>query len=571
MSRKFGAFDPAATASTTVVTLTTTARGIVEAVAQNFFPFESTAANLASGDGVFTSVGAFSYSSAVGTPYGPGTALRVEGNPHMEITSAGAVQMVEFSSAFTFEFWAYQSSGANDGYRVILDSRNNGGNPNNCFNVQFGLGKLRVSPGASGGANIQESSTVAALNVWQHYAIARDSSMQMRMFFDGVKTYDASYTIVSDNKATGGRPHFFESVNGSYSFTGYIRDLRIFKDICIYTTAFPVTTQPLQATSNNIVISTTTTINTRSHSHVWNYPDIYKARRADTWPDHAPVTRTIQIHVAGGGGGGGSHVGGDGGDGVVVSVQKSGVTAGTILTYVVGGGGKGGFHGGGRTSGQVIGITSGPMQGGGALVASDGDFQNNANQSGAEGGAGSGVFLSTATQANAIVIAGGGGGGAGNNAGEGGAGGGQGTAADSSLLGQDGQGGTNQGEGGQSSRGGRHGNGTSPRTTAGALLGQTNIYGGSGYTSGGGGGGGYYGGGGGGHGGSAGDMGGAGGGSGYVSSEWTRIESILSLPAGGANATTGSDGANGKVVITVDGSTAVSVTSTGTTATYEVV
>ena len=67
MSRFYGDFDPASTATTTIVTLSTATRGIVEAVAQNFFPFESTAANLASGDGVFTSVGAFSYSSAVGT------------------------------------------------------------------------------------------------------------------------------------------------------------------------------------------------------------------------------------------------------------------------------------------------------------------------------------------------------------------------------------------------------------------------------------------------------------------------------------------------------------------------
>ena len=139
MSRKLGAFNPASTASTTVVTVTTTARGIVEAVAQNFFPFESTAANLASGDGVFTSVGAFSYSSAVGTPYGAGTALRVEGGAHMTITSAGAVQMMEFSSAFTFEFWAYRSSGANSNYMQIIDSRSNDANPGNCFLVYFTL------------------------------------------------------------------------------------------------------------------------------------------------------------------------------------------------------------------------------------------------------------------------------------------------------------------------------------------------------------------------------------------------------------------------------------------------
>jgi len=285
MSRFYGDFDPASTATTTIFTVASTSRGIVEAVAQNFFPFESTAANLASGDGVFTSVGAFSYSSAVGTPYGAGTALRVENGAHMTITSAGAVEMMEFSSAFTFEFWAYRESGANSlSSMMIFDSRNNGDNPNNCLLVSFNSGKLVVSPGASGGANAQTASTAGVVDAWQHYAIARDSSMQMRMFYDGVKKFDASYTIVSDNKATGGAPHFFETVNNTFPFTGYFRDLRIFKDVCIYTTAFPVTTQPLQATSNNINISTATTVNTRSHSHVWNYPDVYDARFADTWP-----------------------------------------------------------------------------------------------------------------------------------------------------------------------------------------------------------------------------------------------------------------------------------------------
>lgn len=158
---------------------------------------------------MFTSVGAFSYSSAVGTPYGAGTALRVEGGAHMTITSAGAVEMMEFSSAFTFEFWAYRETGTTADMQ-IFDSRNNGDNPNNCLLVSFNSGKLVVSPGAGGGSGQKIASTAGVLDAWQHYAIARDSSMQMRMFYDGVKKLDASYTIVSDNKATGGAPHFLK-------------------------------------------------------------------------------------------------------------------------------------------------------------------------------------------------------------------------------------------------------------------------------------------------------------------------------------------------------------------------
>ena len=568
MSRKLGAFDPASTASTSVVTETSDFTNL-------YLTFDNGSTDDSSPQNVtVTDVASASYDST-NVAAGSAAILLYEGSG-VSYTSSSADRLrfqtsdVVLSSNFTIECFFRTTQGGGDiagrqvllAYSIYADSRD--GYSGLLFWITGGALKLYASSGSSSWNVISNQAWgTVSVNTYHHIALTREGNVY-RGYFDGARAFETtagSFHITGSASMIGSR-----DTGGSYTFNGQIDDFRILNGVALHTSS------SLTVPTTNVGVNVTAeTFDTRTHSHVWNYPDIYKARRADTWPDPAPATRTIQIHVAGGGGGGGSHVGGDGGDGGVVSVQKSGVTAGTILTYVVGGGGKGGFHGGGRTSGQVIGITSGPMQGGGALVASDGDFQNNANQSGAEGGAGSGVFLSTATQANAIVIAGGGGGGAGNNAGEGGAGGGQGTAADSSLLGQDGKGGTNRGEDGKPSRGGRHGNGTSPRTTAGALLGQTNIYGGSGYTSGGGGGGGYYGGGGGGHGGSAGDMGGAGGGSGYVSSEWTRIESILSLPAGGANATTGADGANGKVVITVDGSTAVSVTSTGTTATYEVV
>ena len=566
MSRKFGAFDPASTASTTVTT------GVVDTSAVVLYlPFDE---DIQDDSGVGTSMtavgNAFVQSSL--TQFGA-KALYLDGSGDylQSVQKSSANSIFTLSSAsFTIDGWLYPQT-----FNEVI-SNFNASNPFAGFTASMNFnphaaGKLAffTSDGSAYDTSMA-SSTAFALNQWSHFAIVRGaiSANSLEFFINGVK--HGSHTVTREPGTSNNVVRIGASNNSqpNRQFKGAMDDLRIIKGVALYSTNFSV---PTTAVGNSIIIGSSTE-NTRSHSHVWNYPDIYKARRADTWPTVPTPTRTIQIHVAGGGGGGGGqNAGGDGGDGGVVSVQKTGVTAGTILTYVGGGGGKGGFYGGSRSSGQVIGITSGPMAGGGALVASDGDFSSYVNQSGAEGGAGSGVFLSTATQANAIVVAGGGGGGAGNANAEGGAGGGQGTASDSSLLGQDAPGGGNPGEGGQSSRGGRHGNGNSPRTTAGALLGQTNIYGGSGYTSGGGGGGGYYGGGGGGHTGASSGMGGGGGGSGYVGAGWTRIESILSLPAGGAHATTGADGGNGKVVIIVDGSTAVSVTSTGTTATYEVV
>ena len=522
MSRKFGAFDPASTASTTVVTVTTTARGIVEAVAQNFFPFESTAANLASGDGVFTSVGAFSYSSAVGTPYGAGTALRVEGGAHMTITSAGAVQMMEFSSAFTFEFWAYRETGANSATSMqIFDSRNNNDNPNNCFLVSFNSGKLVVSPGASGGANQQIASTAGVLNAWQHYAIARDSSMQMRMFYDGVKKYDASYTVVSDNKATGGAPHFFETVNNTFPFTGYIRDLRIFKDVCIYTKAFPVTTQPLQATSNNIGISTSATTDTRTHSHVWNYTDVYDARFADTWPTENASRFNTTLKAWGAGGGGAWWNGGSAGSGGAGGFAKASanLTTGSQGYVVVGtAGAPAGSNNAGSKSSE---------EGG------NGSANKMTYHRGGIGGGFSGVFTGNGggdvTQANALVIAGGGGGGSSfDRTGEDESGGGGG-----GTTGGDGVNAPNGGGGGTQSAGGSSTDGTAGTALKGGNVATSE----STNKAAGGGGGGYYGGGAGSVTGSsdAEETGGGGGGSGFVKSGFIETVNI-----NGSNGTAGS-------------------------------
>ena len=549
MSRKFGAFNPASTATTTVLAVTS--------AVSLYLPFDTDFSDLSNFN--HTPTESFNGAQYVQTSVAQFGGSAFFDNNDDYVTYDNHPSFIFGSEDFTVEGFFNASEVGSDGLIGVWGGPSSG---LRCWLISFSLGRLYAAFSLDGNsATSLDSGVTISTGQWYNFSFTREGST-FRLFVDGVlkatATNSGSLKNSSQDLAVGSNNQSLTSLE----YFGYLDDIRIIKGQAVYTTAYSVPTGPVGFITD-----------TRSHSHVWNYPDIYKARRADTWPTVIPPTRTIQIHVAGGGGGGGGqNAGGDGGDGGVVSVQKTGVTAGTILTYVVGGGGKGGFYADGtRSSGQVIGITSGPMAGGGALVASDGDFSSSVNQSGAEGGAGSGVFLSTATQANAIVIAGGGGGGAGNNNGEGGAGGGQGTASDSSLVGQDGQGGSNQGEGGQSSRGGRHGNGNTSRTTASALLGQTNIYGGFGYTSGGGGGGGYYGGGGGGHSNVSSGMGGAGGGSGYVSSEWTRIESILSLPAGGAHATTGADGSNGKVVIIVDGSTAVSVTSTGTTATYEVV
>jgi len=45
------------------------------------------------------------------------------------------------------------------------------------------------------------------------------------------------------------------------------------------------TSSSLTVPTTNVGVNVTaTTLDTRTHSHVWNYSDVYKARRAGTWP-----------------------------------------------------------------------------------------------------------------------------------------------------------------------------------------------------------------------------------------------------------------------------------------------
>jgi hypothetical protein len=206
-----------------------------------------------------------------------------------------------------------------------------------------------------------------------------------------------------------------------------------------------------------------------------------------------------KVWGAGGGGGrpGGWGQGSDGGSGGFASGTIT-VTGGQVLNIVVGQGG-------------VNGSTSRNFGGGGANTA-NGD--NGGYGSG--GGGYSGIFRSTVSQTDALVIAGGGGGGGSSRtAGQGvagGAGGGT-TAADGvsnydSKTSYRGRGGTTGGVGAEASSDSANVN--APAIALGGGSTRTNSYGGAG-------GGGYWGGSGGGYS-ESNTMGGGGGGSGFIDS-----------------------------------------------------
>ena len=304
MSRFYGDFDPASTATTSFVSETTTTTGSAEAVI--VFNLESDTVNTgggnSAGESISSSAGVFTFSTAVGTPYGAGTAAFTTGG-NTTFGSAIAVDFVEFTSGqeFSFEYWAY-FNGTPSAYGQIVDCRSDDANPGGVLQVAHGTGGRLVFSDGGGGSEsnfiIRGPSTGIVTGAWQHFAVSRDASSTIRMFYDGVQVATTARAFAADNKATGGRPHFLGNVNNSSANLGgqvpggaYLRDFRVIKDACIYTTAFTPPTSPLTTTSTNIVLATSS--NTRTHSHVWNYTDVYDARFADTWPGNDPFASLV--------------------------------------------------------------------------------------------------------------------------------------------------------------------------------------------------------------------------------------------------------------------------------------
>ena len=232
----------------------------------------------------------------------------------------------------------------------------------------------------------------------------------------------------------------------------------------------------------------------------------------------AAVTATI--YAWGGGGGGGQASGTGGGGGAATgTINLNTFTSGVI---VVGGGGT--YQVGNSGTGSAV-------AGGGGLAPTLGYA--------GQGGGYTGLFVTSASQANAVLIAGGGGG-SGYGAGGGGGGG---------STGQDGFG-SNAGGGATQSAGGAGGYGQGGATNGSALQGgQSGSTGDAG--GGGGGGGGYWGGGSGWNGDSPSGNSGGGGGSGYVNATYVSSGVLTAgsgqTPGDSSNALRGSYGNGGNL------------------------
>ena len=139
------------------------------------------------------------------------------------------------SGEFTFEFWLFRNASSSF---VILDTRTPSQNP---------AGELVILVNSSGRLEILEQGFTrlaggsTAVNTWNHYAIARDSSNVVTGYINGtsVDTWSTSLNFV-----LGSAPRIGSTVNGTFYLNGYIDDLRLTKGVARYTSSFTPPTEP---------------------------------------------------------------------------------------------------------------------------------------------------------------------------------------------------------------------------------------------------------------------------------------------------------------------------------------
>ena len=260
MSRKLGAFNPASTATTSLF-----ADAIDISKVSLYLPF----------DDDFNDKGPLGVTSTAAGNVSLDTTNKKHGTSAVH-TSNGYIKFVNSSSltlgSSDFTIAGYYRSSNVSQTAIFYNKRSNNTKYNSVYVGTVG-GNM-VASGTTNGSSwnlIPVNTPFGSLtnNTFHHFALVRYGST-LTGYLDGVGTvlttsagtvYDAGHNV-----------HLGGDTNG-FRLTGQLDDILVLKGQALYLSNFTPPTQPYIQED------------TRSHSHVWNYSDIYKARRADTWPD----------------------------------------------------------------------------------------------------------------------------------------------------------------------------------------------------------------------------------------------------------------------------------------------
>ena len=278
MSRKFGAFNPASTVST-INTVTSTS------LTSFYASFDSDANDEGPNSLTATLDGHSSGTASISTSdkqYGAGS-LNIDGGDF--VTYSTGLSLGE--SNFTVQFWLYLDEASSGSEYLVTNfnlSTTRGWyinlfpNNNNSLSFSWNDGDYR---------HFYINSSILTTGQWEHIAYVYDASAHsMEIYLDGVAQTVTNYNISSSIGSSARNVKKLQIADNdgadapNRSFNGRMDDLRITRTK-EYTSNF---TPPSAALGAGIATSTT---DTRSHSHVWNYSDVYKGNRADTWPELA--------------------------------------------------------------------------------------------------------------------------------------------------------------------------------------------------------------------------------------------------------------------------------------------
>lgn len=158
------------------------------------------------------------------------------------------------TGTFTIEFFCFlysQSNGSPQHYTVFNLDDNNSAGRLGCWYGHPGYGENFVLFGQSGGV-IYDMATRPPVGQWIHVAFVRTGTT-MRSYLNGVQ--DANVTTITNNfTATSGFSYWGttdnNTVGGGNPFDGLISNLRITRNVAVYTGNFTVPTSPLEITQS---------------------------------------------------------------------------------------------------------------------------------------------------------------------------------------------------------------------------------------------------------------------------------------------------------------------------------
>jgi hypothetical protein len=160
---------------------------------------------------------------------------------YLTIPSSASLALTDF----TVEGWINPSSFAAQPVIVASPQVSSGG----WVVTLISTGNLCVGYGNTTLMNTTFNGSVLKLNTWTHFAFTRSGST-MTLWINGVSSATATYATAMVQGITYIGTPSSQAGNATYSFNGYLADLRIINGTALYTTAFTPPSAPLTAVTN---------------------------------------------------------------------------------------------------------------------------------------------------------------------------------------------------------------------------------------------------------------------------------------------------------------------------------